>query len=131
MKTTNTTNKLHLVVTRRKAMLLKLKDAEQKLRQNKSIKSSQVGVAKPRELPRGVLTLAILHEIGHRQLTVPEIVEKLTPKFKKVSGLRHKINCLLSASTRFKRVTRGIYTSNGGIPESHLFKRLDNKLILV
>ncbi len=87
-------------------------------------------IVKFRELPRGILTMAVASVIGDKAIPVPEIIEQVKPKFRKVTNFEHKIRCLLSASPRFKAVSRGIYKNSGPL-KGHLFDRLNREVVLV
>lgn len=130
MKTTK--DRLQTLKTRREKMLLQF-DTQRKALREKARNERQIKVTtthKFHELPRGVLTKALVDALGDSALPVPLVIEKVAPKFKKVTGITHKIRCLLSISPRFTRVSRGVYKTSGELT-GHLFERLDKEVVLV
>lgn len=123
MKTVKEIDRQIKALTRRKklmeALLVQRQIIEKKLANIETGEST-------RELPRGVLTMALVEVMkGHKKgLPVAEIVEKV-----QVEATPAQIRNILNSSPRFERVEYGVYKAQGEL-EGALFDRIrEEKLV--
>lgn len=126
MKTVKEIDRQIKALTRRKKMMEALLVQRQII--EKKLANIETGES-TRELPRGVLTMALVEVMkGHKKgMPVSEIVEKATEKVENVTP--PQIRNILNSSPRFERVEYGVYKVNGEL-EGALFDRIrEEKLV--
>lgn len=89
------------------------------------VKTKVVTMKKERDLPRGVLTMALVETMGRKAMSVKEVIEEMEKKDLPVEPAQ--IRNLLASSPRFHKVEgkRGYYKAEG--LSGALFDRLQNE----
>lgn len=124
------------MLERRKKLLQALAEKRERienqirsLRGGTKVKINAVATAKAikreRELPRGVLTMALVETMGKKSMSVKEIIEEMEKK--ELPAEPAQIRNLLAASPRFHKVEgkRGYYKAEG--LSGALFDRLQSE----
>ena len=132
-------NRKKEVIEKLKARLEAFQNEEKELRTKRRalereiravVKGKPVTAAAPRtrELPRGVLTMAVHSALtGEKGMKVPDIAAKVAkdPEFAKITDLTSKVRNLLNTSSQFARIDRGVFkNAHKALPKNTLFTRL-------